>query len=347
MKVLVDKIASSTKNVALSSVVEVSRNVIAMEGSVVVVKALGENPNYGSIELASGRMSRIIEGDIIAGTLGERRALRGFYGKIPKRVQAGDILNVLNLGGVIGKAVSGITELGKSIDVQVLGQALVFPTFDERIGKPATIKENAIAWKKRLGRSAPLIVFSASNMDSGKTTAACELIKGLTLKGYRVAAAKLTGISLMRDTLNMRDYGAVRALNFNDAGIVSTTTARGSDYARGIIHELNRDSPDCIVVELGDGILGGYGVKAILRDRQLMKFAKAHVFCANDQVVAWAGRELFRKFGLEISVISGKVTDNDVGTEYVGRELKLPTANALNDSKKLTSIVEQKVFGAR
>jgi len=345
MKISVDKISSSTKNVKLSQTVEVSKKVQAQEGSVIVVKALEENPAYGSIELLSGRVSKVIEGDIIAGTLGERKALKGYSGTIPKEVKPNDTLHLLNMGGVIGKASSGNPELGSPIKVKVLGQAMVFPVFNERIGKPANIKQNSLPWKKDLKKSVPLIFFSASCMDAGKTTAACELIKGLTTKGHKVAATKLTGVSLMRDTLNMQDYGAVKALNFNDGGMVSTTTQKVNGLAKGIIEELNKEDIDCIVIELGDGILGGYGVQSILKDKQLMHFAKAHVVCANDQVAAWGAKQVFKKLGLQITLISGRVTDNDAGTSFIEKELKLPAANAIQNAKKMVEIIDKKVFG--
>ncbi|MGM0509882.1 MAG: hypothetical protein ACQESD_01980 [Thermoplasmatota archaeon] len=171
MKTKVHKISSSTKNVDLSPVVEASDKIKAEEGSVIIVKALGENPAYGSIELISGRISKVIEGDILAGTLGNRKAARGFFGYIPDSIKSGDRLNLLNFGGVVGKAVSGNLELGNPIEVEVLGQVITFPMFNERIGKPANIMENHIPWKKSLESSVPLIIVSASSMDSGKTTA--------------------------------------------------------------------------------------------------------------------------------------------------------------------------------
>ncbi len=344
MKIKVDKISSSTKNTKLSTIVEVSKKIDTKEGSVIIVEALDENLAYGKIELLTGRMSKVIEGDIIAGTLGERKALKGYSGTIPKKVKPGDKLNLLNLGGIIGKLVSGNPELGKPIEVKVIGQAIIFPVFDQRIGKPANIKENAIAWKDNLEKSVPLIIFSASCMDTGKTTAACELIKGLTAKGYKVAATKLTGVSLMRDTLNMKDYGAVKVLDFNDAGMASTTGKSINSLAKGIISKLTKENIDCIVIELGDGILGDYGVKSFLEDKQIMKFAKAHIICANDQVSAWGAKQLFQKFGLEITLISGRVTDNTVGTEFIEKTLGIPAANGITNPKKIVSIIEKKVF---
>ncbi len=345
MKVKVHKISSSTKNVKLSSMVEISKVIEAREGSVLVVKALEENPVYGSVELLSGRMSKIIEGDILACTLGERKASTGFYGVIPHKIEPGDRLNMLNYGGVIGKAVSGNPEFGKPIEVEVLGQALVFTTFNQRISEPANIAEDSIPWRDELAYSVPVIMVSASSMNCGKTTAACELIKGLTADGYRVAGGKLTGVSLMRDTLNMVDYGAVKALNFNDTGVASTTGKNTDRLSKGIIHELNKSDIDCIVLELGDGIMGSYGVKSILGDTEIMAFTKGHVVCANDHVSAWGVKEIFRDMGLCISVISGRVTDNAVGVEFIENELNIPAANAITENEKLVSVVEKEVFG--
>ncbi|MBI3051572.1 hypothetical protein HYY74_03875 [Candidatus Woesearchaeota archaeon] len=344
MKLNVNKIASSTKNVNLPGIVEISGKVEAEEGNLIAVKALGENPNYGDLELCSGRMSKIIEGDIIVGVLGERRAQKGFYGKVPKGIKVGDVLNILSMGGVIGKALSAHPDLGNPISVEVLGSPLVFEAFNERVGRPANIRKNAIPPRKNLDHSAPLVVFSASCMDAGKTTAACELIKGLASKGYRVAGVKLTGVSLMRDTLAMKDYGAARTLDFNDAGMVSTTSKPMSNYAKGLLTELNKDGVDCIVIELGDGILGEYGVQSILKDKDISRFVKAHIVCANDPVAAWGAKKLFEEFGLGIAAICGRVTDTEVGIEFIEKKLNIPAANMLKAPEKVVNIVEKKVF---
>src|ERR1044072_8936888 len=103
-------------------------------------------------------------------------------------------------------------------------------------------------------------------MNAGKTVAATELVRGLYRSGLKVAAAKLTGVSLMRDALSMRDAGASAALTFNDIGIASTHAGVTVSSAKGILNRLAQGKPDVIVAELGDGILGEYGVQDILRD---------------------------------------------------------------------------------
>jgi hypothetical protein len=75
------------------------------------------------------------------------------------------------------------------------------------------------------------------------------------------------------------------------------------------------------VFELGDGILGAYGVEAILRDTAIRDAISCLVLSANDPVAAWGGVELLRKeFGIEPGVVTGPATDNrtSAGTSSSG-----------------------------
>jgi len=97
------------------------------------------------------------------------------------------------------------------------------------------------------------------------------------------------------------------------------------------------------VIELGDGILGGYAVETIFDDEQLMRAMAAMVFCAGDFVGAWGGRELLAARGVRIDVVSGPVTDSRMGADYVETELKLTAANALNDGERLAALVKERI----
>ena len=116
-----------------------------------------------------------------------------------------------------------------------------------------------------------MVYVAGTCMNAGKTVAATELVRGPRAGGLRVAAAKLTGVSLMRDALSMLDAGAVAALTFNDVGIASTHAGVTVATAKGIFNRLAAAKPDVIVAELGDGILGEYGVQDILHDPELMR----------------------------------------------------------------------------
>ena len=79
-----------------------------------------------------------------------------------------------------------------------------------------------------------------------------------------VAVAKLSGVACLKDILSMRDHGASEGLSFLDCGYPSTAGMTDlAPMAKGIIQRLNRSKPDVIVIEMGDGIIGGYGVASV------------------------------------------------------------------------------------
>src|SRR5215470_14080104 len=81
--VRVDKVASATVNLGLTHELEITRACEARAGNVVIVRTITDNATYNTLELVTGRMAKINPGDIIAGVLGYRRALKGFIGDVP------------------------------------------------------------------------------------------------------------------------------------------------------------------------------------------------------------------------------------------------------------------------
>jgi hypothetical protein len=335
--VRVDKIASSTVNLGLDHELEITTACEARVGNVIVVRTLTDNATYNTLELVTGRMAKINPGDIIAGVLGYRRALKGFVGDVPESVNVGDRLSLLNLGGLVGRCLGRHHSLSNAIEVEVIGM----PATEGRI---LNIAENAVAMRDTLDTTAPLVLVAGTCMNSGKTYAATEIIKHLTRAGHRVAAAKLAGVACLRDTLNMEDHGAIKTMSFLDCGLPSTVgLADLAPLAKGVISRLAESEPDCIVIELGDGLLGGYGVDTIFGDDEIKRATGALVFCANDFVGAWGGRELLSARGVTIDVVSGPVTDSQMGMDYVKRELGLDAANAVNGGEQLGSLIQAKV----
>jgi hypothetical protein len=348
MKVLLNKITSSTTNARLAREVMLTDKIVAHEGSVLAVRALDRKTVYNEVEDVHGRMATVNEGDIIAGVLGERRALRGYTGIVPEKIAVGDTLHLLNLGGVIGLCTSANPDVGPPCRVEVLGQILSFPRLGERHGEPTSIRTNALPLAELLEASVPLVYISGTCMNAGKTFAACEIIRGLTRRGLRIGAAKLTGVSLRRDTLKMEDVGALRALSFTDAGIVSTRPQTALSVARGLLRALQDPYEgvklDAVVVELGDGIMGEYGVQEILHATDLMSFASAHVMCANDPVGAWGAARWFEEeLKTRLTVISGPTTDNSVGRNFIEKGLGVPAVNARTEGDRLAEVVLQAI----
>jgi hypothetical protein len=339
-RVRLDRIASSTRNAALPPEVIVGDDIIAAEGYVLAVRILEDKSSYNTIEDVTGRMLSLREGDVLAGTLGTRRALRGYAGVVPSHIAVGDTVEVLNLGGILGRCTSANADIGPPFKAEVLGAILAFPELGDRIGRPAHIRDHAVPPAEILESTVPVVYVAGTCMNAGKTVAATELVRGLARGGLKVAAAKLTGVSLMRDALSMLDAGAVAALTFNDVGVASTHAGITVGTAKGIFNRLAGARPDVIVAELGDGILGEYGVQDILRDAELMKVGAAYIMAAPDPVACWGAAELMtREFGLPITAITGPATDNEVGLVYIQTGLGLPAHNARRDAGGLVEVV--------
>ncbi|HEX8139901.1 MAG TPA: hypothetical protein VF544_20240 [Pyrinomonadaceae bacterium] len=336
-----DKIGSAASPLGLSKTVAVARassSVRARAGDVVVVRALTDSATYNQLELPTGRLAKINPGDIMIGVLGRRRALKGFVGDVPESVQSGDRLHLLNMGGVIGRCTGHHSSLSDAITVELIGFAC------DESGRARNISDAALPVRETLGQTAPLILVAGTCMNSGKTFAATELIKQATRAGLRVAGAKLSGVACLRDTLNMADHGAVATASFLDCGLPSTVGAGDlAPVAKAIIARLNEHAPDLIVIELGDGILGGYSVDSVFDDRELREATAALVFCASDYVGAWGGIELFRRRGVEPDVIAGSVTDSQMGQDYIEQEFQVPAGNARRDGARLFRIVQSKL----
>ena len=335
----VDKIGSAASPLALAKTVAlVSASDSTKAGDVVVVRALTDSATYNMLELPTGRLAKINPGDLLLGVLGRRRALKGFVGDVPPTLKSGDQLHLLNMGGVIGYCTGHHSSLGDAIKLEVMGLVC------EEDGTVVNIGNAALPPKTSLGETAPIVMIAGTSMNSGKTYAATELIKQATRAGLRVAAGKLSGIACLRDTLNMSDHGAVATASFLDCGLPSTVdVADLAPSAKAIIARLNESNPDLIVIELGDGILGGYSVETVFADAELLEATVALVFCASDYVGAWGGIELLRRRGVEVNVISGSVTDSQMGEDYIKTQFSIPAANARREGAALFELVMARV----
>jgi hypothetical protein len=180
-------------------------------------------------------------------------------------------------------------------------------------------------------RGVPVVAIAGTCMEAGKTAAASAIIARMRHRGLVVDAFKATGVSLRRDILAFEDSGARRTMIFTDLGIVTTTAKCGPALTRTMLTEMASGQPDVIVFELGDGLLGTYGVESILRQADIKAALTAVVLSANDPVAAWGGVKLLReRFGIEPCVVTGPSTDNLVGVEIIREQMNVEAFNAVS-----------------
>jgi hypothetical protein len=130
--------------------------------------------------------------------------------------------------------------------------------------------------------------------------------------------------------------------------VVSTTAKNAAAVTRVMLTDLAAGSasakPDVIVIELGDGLLGAYGVDRILADEELRATFTAVVLAANDPVAAWGGVKMLREqYGIEPVAVTGPATDNLVGTRIIGRSLEVAAINARTEAARLAETVLAKL----
>ena len=335
----IDKRGSATSPLDLPrSVTVTDQHMFPIAGDVVAVRALSESVTYGNLELPTGRLAKINRDDVLLGVLGKRRALKGFVGDVPDTFEH--------------RRPAASAEYGRR-DRRMQRPSLFAFGCDRGRGRGIAcdssrnvlnIADNAIPPAASLSPSAPIVVVAGTCMNSGKTVAATEIIRQAANAGLRVAGAKLSGIACLRDTLNMQDHGAVATASFLDCGLPSTVDHEDlAEVSKGILNHLNSFDPDLIVAELGDGIVGGYAVDSILKDQEIKSAISSFVFCASDYVGVIGGVSVLERFGIDIDVIAGSVTDSQMGEDFVQNEFGLKAGNARRDGERLFDLVSSNI----
>ncbi len=325
------KRGSSTLRVLIGEGVSIQPHSTPRLGDVVAVEVLTINQNYPHLELTDGATVPLTVGEHIIGVLGSRQALRGFVGCVPETLAEGDELSILNVGGVIGRFLDATTALGEATRVRYLGTLC-----DER--GTVNLQRDALPAASHLLRRRPIVLVVGTCMNVGKTVTAAELIRVATAHGYRVGAAKLSGVGAIRDLKKFEAAGAVDVKSFLDCGLPSTVDAE--DLAPIVKTVANALDGDLLIFELGDGIFGHYRVDSVIADADIMASVAAVVVCAGDLMGAYGARLYLEPLGVRIAAFSGLATENISGSDYLEKHLGIPAVNALKYPEKLFATLD-------
>jgi hypothetical protein len=131
--------------------------------------------------------------------------------------------------------------------------------------------------------------------------------------------------------------------------VVTTTEKTGPALTRTMLTELAARKPDAIVFELGDGLIGTYGVAAILECEDIRQAMTSVVLSANDPVAAWGGVKILReRFGIEPAAVTGPATDNSVGVDIIEEQMQVRAFNAITNGAALGDHLIEKIgLGAK
>ncbi len=261
-----------------------------------------------------GRRMRLYPGDFLLGAYGNRYATDLFEGYVPR----GPKTHLLTSGGLIGTVASAHDAVGDPTDLEVVG-ALVDqdrrPLSTETFTRPRP--PSAVP---RIGT----IAVVGSGMNSGKTTAVASIVKGWTMAGLAVGAAKVTGSGSGKDRWSYVDAGAVTVADFLDFGMPSTfgyPLERLEQTMLAIRDALVADGAEVAVLEIADGLLQPETARLAERLRGV---ADAVVLTAVDALSARSGVEILRGLALPVRAVSGLLTRSPLAAREAATAIGLP-----------------------
>lgn len=340
-KIVINKISSIVKNVNIDREVKISSEIKIEVGAILAVKIINANTKYNILELESGRMCTLHQGDIIPVVLGSRYAMQGMFGVLPKFLSVGSIIDILNIAGVAGECLDYNPSVGSPVKCSVLGSIL-----DDGNQQINLLQYKTIDLSDDLVNKKKIVAIIGSGMNSGKTTTASGIIQMLASEGKRIAVAKVTGVGAMKDVYQMIDCGCIYGASFVDCGIPSTCIDDKNiiiKSTKGIINHLNKTDADIIFLELGDGLYGNYGVRELLLDEQIRGQISLYIICANDIPGSLKLYQDCMEIGFKPDVLSGAVTDNVVGINIIKKSIDIEIFNAIkrNSVDGMASILEK------
>lgn len=282
-------------------------------GDYVVVEVTGARA-HASLELSSGRIVDIGEGDRLIGALGSRFATLEVTGSWEDADEEGR-MHLISGGGLIGAARSVSTLVAWPASVRYRGHV-------EVDGQRATMRSAARGRRTSgAGELGPVILLIGTSMSAGKTTAARIIIGRLRAMGLRVQGAKVAGAGRYRDILAMRDAGADPILDFVDVGLPSTHCPREAfeEPLDELVARLASADVDVTVVEAGASPLEPYnGDVAVERLRDDVVFT---VLCASDPYAVVGALEAY---SVRPDLVTGTTSNTEAGVALAERLSGLP-----------------------
>ena len=327
---------------------KIDRNILKTHkpkaGDVAIFKVM-EIGWSNAIQDFEGRNCFIFEGDQVLLTFGNRYASNQFEAYVPDGYQ--EEYDLVSKGGIAANVASMYFELE---DIGATKLKLIGYATD---GKNVI---NSIYHHRKEEQFEPFtqnnfktILALGSSMDSGKTTTAAFLCRGLKKAGHKVAYIKLTGTVYNKDRMLCYDCGADYVSDFSEFGYPSTYLCSIDEilniYA-GLLKDVAAQNPDYLVIEIADGLYQGETNELINH----LPFTDAidHVIlsCSDSLAVHTGVGILSPIFGEKLFALGGLFTGSPLLVDEVQKRSTLPvlTLEKLADGKLLGKLLQTKVI---
>jgi hypothetical protein len=285
------------------------------------------------IEITTGRMVEVLNGDLVIGALGVRRATLEAVGDW-QHIEEDGYMEALTEGGLFGKSTSVSFLVNNLPPMQYRGHVM-------RQGNKVCMKDFAPPMPL-CPYTCPTIMMLGTSMSSGKTTTAKVIIRQLKQAGLKVVGAKLAGAGQYHDIQAMEDAGADVVFDFVDVGLPSSVLPpeeyRG--YVRQLLTRIAAEKPDIVVAEVGASPFEPYNGEIVLQE--MKEQICCTVLCACDPYSVLGAIQNFR---LQPDIISGIVSDTTAGIKLVENltGIKAITLSNQESQQQLNQILQVKL----
>lgn len=315
------KRAFSVRNVPLSALRTVDDRTRRPRPGDIVLARVMEVGRLRGLQAPSGRKQSLYPDDEVILVYGHRYAPDAYEADCPADLR---LCELAAAGGLAGKIRETNTKFAgdESPPTLLIPVGLFVDTNDEPLNLADFPRETA----PPTDRAMPVICVFGASMNAGKTTMAGGIIKGLTAQGLKVGAAKVTGTCSGGDLFTFEDAGAVKAVDFTDAGLASTYREEIDtviDAAETLLAGLEKASCDVAVVEIADGVFQ-QETAGLLRNERFRSLVDHWTFAADSAPSILTGLKLAQSLELEIVAVSGSVTASPLAVREAAAFVDLP-----------------------
>ena len=311
------KAASTTRKVNFDTITHIlTGNLQPQVGDLVLAK-VEEIGQHKRIDLATGRKAHLFVGDEIIVVYGSRYAPDQFEAEVPLDLSP---CHLIAAGGLAGMVVSQHIKIDIPTSITPIG------LLADNKGQRINISDWALSPTNYIGQRPFTIAVVGTSMNSGKTTTAANMIRGLVNSGFRVGAAKITGTGSGNDTWLMRDAGASPIFDFTDVGFPSTYLIPFKELERiltTLLSQVAAAEVDVIVIEIADGLYQEETSK-LVSSPAFRRSVDGILFAANSALAATAGVLWLKEFQIPVLAISGVVTMSPLASRETSIATGLP-----------------------
>lgn len=327
----------STRRVTLPQTVLLVEEGIEPRSGDLVLARVASIGQHTRIELPDGRRSHLYVGDHIIVAYGNRYAPDQFEAEVPSDL---DECHLVAGGGIASRLINKHVGVKGPTRIKPLG------LLADAGQRPFNLSDWKIKSRSIPNQLPPVLVVAGTAMNSGKTTTAARLIKGLQRAGKRVGAAKVTGTGAGVDVWQMRDAGAVEVVDFTDAGHASTYMLAPNEVEKvfvQLLSHLGGQQLDAIVVEVADGVLQAETAE-LLASSAFSFYCDRLLFAASDAMGAVAGVQWLCAKGLDVCAVSGALTAAPLAIRETSTATGLPVLSKkdLSDPAIALSLLSKK-----